>query len=339
MNFLYFYAIFLIDFAFGKQVKAKRYHCNAQIREINMCDDMVPAYITSKNYSQLICALRCFGIDRAEVAGWQDHRGVYVLYSNGAVVPALPLDLPDYALYTRTKKDCKTEILLVRKCSDGKRCYKIICKTVLAGEAICEIPSPEPCHDIQQSPCYKPDIRYQSQDCINPPCYKPEVCYQQQDCNTEKSSESEPEKQIHKCHSFPSVCKKSCRDKCSVTNEILEKSTKFVFEEACGDFSLTVYQEQKDKKQIYLTKPVREIDLVPRILNHPRKLLNILQYGRKKFHTNACLYIDKKSKTYILANGCLYSAKFKWRTIKFKYISEVHRRKLFKKGLFLVEFI
>ncbi|KAI5179430.1 hypothetical protein PAEPH01_2637, partial [Pancytospora epiphaga] len=87
--------------------------CRVKILEVPMNSSMVPAEITPENFAQLILALKCCKIPKAQVAGWNGHKGNYVLYDNGTVVPAEDLTLPNIALFIKQDQDCPQVVCVV----------------------------------------------------------------------------------------------------------------------------------------------------------------------------------------------------------------------------------
>lgn len=143
MHFRDLFMIMLIAISFVRSelVRAKRVSCDLQVRETRMMDGMKLAVVTPKNYAKLVCALKCCKIEKAVVAGWNDHLRVYVLYDNGAVVPGEELTLPNYALYERTDRYCRTEIFVVINCTirNKMKCYRIICRAKETENTVFEI--------------------------------------------------------------------------------------------------------------------------------------------------------------------------------------------------------
>lgn len=117
--------VLLIAVAVCGKINVVKLACDVKIAEVPFSPEMVPAKATSGNLAQLILALNICNIERAQVAGWNDHVGNYILYSNGALVPEGALDIPKEALFFDSC-NCDTQrVLCVVNPDDPhhRRCY------------------------------------------------------------------------------------------------------------------------------------------------------------------------------------------------------------------------
>jgi len=359
-----------LNFVSADQVQARRVRCRVRLNETNMTDDMVPAVITPKNYARLVCALKCCRIEKAEVAGWNDHKGVYVLYDNGAVVPGEELTIPNYALYERTDRHCRTEVILVInfRLPNGKKCYRIVCKTKDSGMATCNIggearakdsvqvlrPCPTMCME-SVSEC-NPAIECQTYECNPIICTESaSECNPTIECQTYECLSSKNEGgYIDSCQETEECCcgepdEKCCQvkmrrtkerseDRCAITDKMIESGTKFVFKKSYDDYRLVVYQKKVIDKKIAFKPSDNHLRLKPKILACPKLLKKVLKQAHRKVGSGPCLYITMCSKIFILADGKLYKVSLKNGKIRFKPLSSKWAKKIRSSGLYLVEF-
>lgn len=339
--------LLILNFVSADQVQARRVRCRVRLNETNMTDDMVPALITPKNYARLVCALKCCKIEKAEVAGWNDHKGVYVLYDNGVVVPGEELTIPNYALYERTDRHCETEVILVIKCRlpNRKKCYRIVCRTKDSGMATCNIGGEAGANDSVQvlRPCptmcmesvseCNPTIECQTYECLSS---KIESGYIDSCQETEECCCGEPDEKC--CLVKMRRTKERSEDRCAITDKMIESGTKFVFKKSCDDYRLVVYQKKVIDKKIAFKPSDKHLRLKPKILACPKVLNKVLKQAHRKVSSSPCLYITMCSKIFILADGKLYKVSLKNGKIRFKPLSSKWAKKIKSSGLYLVEF-
>ncbi|KAI5150059.1 hypothetical protein ENBRE01_1276 [Enteropsectra breve] len=135
----YLFLFFSVS-AEAKAINLVKLACDVKITEVKDTGNLVPASITPENFSQLFLALQFCGAQKAQVAGYMDHKGNYILYSNGTVTPADPLDLPSLALFFE-KCPCepmKVVCVVNPDDPDKKRCFvpsfSSVSKTTCCGD-------------------------------------------------------------------------------------------------------------------------------------------------------------------------------------------------------------
>jgi hypothetical protein len=72
-------------------------------------------------------AMQRRGIERAQVAGWNNFRGTYVITSNGTVTPPVPLDLPKIRIFFKKYRDCREKIVFLAICEEACRKVEPVC--------------------------------------------------------------------------------------------------------------------------------------------------------------------------------------------------------------------
>jgi hypothetical protein len=326
--------LFYLQILRTKEVVAKKCHCQVKVEKTPFTDDLEPAVITPNTYAQLVCALNVCNIERAVVAGWNDHLGVYVLFKNGAVVPGEELTLPNYSLYVRRDAECKLEVFVVANCrfKNLMKCYKIMCSTREVGQARCEIMERSPTNTQE---CYpSPNV------CVESPICKPvEVLECPPVCKPVEPSESKSsESSSESCEMMVRKQIRCKKDPCAITKEKIFTATKFVFEKKHHDYDLLVYQDKLIEKKIKIKASRSNVRLNPRILGCPKILYKALCFAKKRFSGSPCLYISKCSKIYILSDNVLYCAVRNKRGFKFKPLSSKYGDRMRRRGLYLVEF-
>lgn len=209
-----------------------------------------------------------------------DHRGVFVLFQNGAVVPGEDLTLPNYSLYTRRDAQCRLEVVIVINCRfrNLRRCYRIVCATREVGEATCEV--------VQNNSCP-----------VN--CYVPQPCPPEPVCETSSSG----------CASYPTIRKRCKKSHCAITKDKILSETKFVFKKNACDYDLLVYQNKLIDRRIQIKSTSGNVKLNPKILKQPEILLNVIKCAMEKFEGCICLYVTGRSRIYVSNNGTLYEVR------------------------------
>ena len=98
--------------------------CFYSLAEVESNPLFSPAVATSYNLTSILNTMNACCVDRAQVAGWNNFRGIYVVYSNGTVVPGEPMNLPDTSVFFKKSALCGTGIVFARR--DCRPCNNVI---------------------------------------------------------------------------------------------------------------------------------------------------------------------------------------------------------------------
>lgn len=333
----------------AREINLLKLACDVKITEIEAPADMIPAVITPDNFSQLILALKCCKIDRAQVAGWNDTKGTFVLYSNGAVVPAESLTLPNVALFFTRCKCPAARVICVVNPDDPRtmRCYEP-CATITERVTCCgdsssleECPcpgeNPAPCGNPAacEAPCYEPCHPPYS----SPPVCNPPTCIQE--CVSESSCELECEPNCP-----PPIERRSRSRKetpCGTETTRRKTSRTFVFQERivnCKKVPIlkVISKERRLKEQtIDLCNP--DTRLTPSCLQCPDILYKMKRQIEKRLGSPVGLYVTMSNKVYARAGSRLFRAKIVDAKLVIEEVGRDCIPPIVCRGLFGVKFV
>lgn len=270
--------------------------------------DLIPGVATSYNLPMILEAMRCNNVERAQAAGWDCFRGVYVVYKNGAVVPGIPNDLPEISIYFKECEKGKAKIVFV---------YKECKRNIIY-------------------PCDKRPV---------PPCENRPIVHPQQPCDKKPEPECDkrpvpPCDKRPKCNrNFTKKCKKlRCGKNCKA-KQLKSSTMSFVYaiDNVNGRPARVLIVNEKDKKETE-TKIIlgRDSNLRIRILNHPEKLICIKGRAEKILGGRVDLYVTDLSKVYVLFKDRLYSVNNK--ETRPRLVNRKCMREIIRRGLYNVEF-
>lgn len=362
----------------AREVNLLKLACDVRIDEVPLSADLIPAVATSENIAQLVIALKCCRAKCAQIAGWQQYRGLFVLYDNGCVVPAEGLGLPNVALCFR-KCGCapyKVVCVVNPDNPDKARCYEP-CATITRrstcvgefpdepcgsqGEASCQ--PPEPCGN--NSPCYSGGPGPTCSPPVGPctPCQysPPVVCGGYVPCPAPPNPSlwcsapltvngtpgpcftCSPERVQRLCKRFVCV-KKCCEDTCcgvAVTKST--RYTKAVYSKQCVDEgpeqpTVSITSEKTKCRTETISLEQSNIGFVPKILSKPDVLASILQNIRKVCGQEVGLFVSDTSCLYALIKRELFIVSFKKGQLLLRKIKSDLIPKITCKGLSKIEF-
>lgn len=104
--------------------------CDVKITDVPYSKDFVPAIANPYNILDLQLALQCCNVERARIFGWNDHTGDYLLYKNGAFVPAGMNNLPKAALFFKRCESDKMQAICFCNKDPKNPKYKLPCAYV-----------------------------------------------------------------------------------------------------------------------------------------------------------------------------------------------------------------
>lgn len=301
--------------------------------QVQCSGEYQPGKATSYNIRQIMDEMARCGIQRAQVVGWDAADGIYVVYQNGAVVPAIPYDLPEYAVYFKMCGNSIERIVFVHEdCNKRPICPINPCIP-------CEPPFPGPCQN---------EVVY-----LNPICQNtespfiefnaPVLIENELVCETREFDSWCPEEGFvcnkPECKPLPKVCKrvsKRCGRKRKEV-EICSKQYHFTCKKICGENKILLIEKEKDKKireTVYILSDRPNLPI--QILNDPYLLRKIFKKVEQRFGPDFCLYINDRSCIYVLYKECLYSVKYSNGHVRIRKVSPKDSCKIIKNGLYLV---
>lgn len=234
---------------------------------------ILPVEIVPDNFQALLQMLKDSRVQRATVAGWNGTPGNFVLYDNGAVVPAKECDAPLYSIYYDADGCPPYRVLLVVRCSpENVRCYEP-CTPVRIVVPRCY--PPNPCPNPCPSPC--PEVAPICESPFPPPCDK-----------------SQPDNAD--CCLFPTelVCRKEkCEEIPSGKIETITRtSRRFVFARCSnGKAYLRAITKVSSERTITADPSCNEIRLCPSILRDYELLKQIRDAVETKFNLPVELFL------------------------------------------------
>lgn len=352
------YFLFLIlSLVLARQINVAKLACDVKITEIPYSKDLIPAKINPGNFTDLQLALQCCNIEKAQVAGWNDHNGTFILYKNGTVVPARMDDLPNVALFFKRCgcKNLKT-ICVYDHDKPNPKCLLPCAYPTSISNVCIDIPGfPTPCIEKQSHPihekqpyhiperCQSPtsECVYESvkqlpkpYDCI-PSCFtgcdsKIKEFYKSKKCNNNKCPVFVKQLKLTECEDgikkkknieTLEVCSYRCvkiKDKPQAIARVISK---------CSESIL---------KEINLSK--EHEPLSPEILNKPKKIFKIKRCIEKYLQRKVCIYTTPCNKLYIFVDNELWLISFNKKSLVLTKQSERKIEKLCSKGLISITF-
>lgn len=277
--------------------------CLVDIEVVRNNKAYAPTVATSYNLSEILKRMRECQINTVQVAGWDNHVGVYVVYSNGAVVPAVPQDLPNVALYTKMCGNSVKEFVFV---TENCKCP--------------ENPSLNP----------EPVCCYEQPDVIA--CQPIRWNHNSGFVNCEESSADQD------CFPMPLEC--SRRRKChnSRKSEIVQYTAVYRFADRLIDEKLTKVliaetRAEKNSKTVYNLKKSKNLPV--KILKDYKYLKMVYYKAMDLFPGGCCLYVNNSSDIFVLSDDELYRILGKDDPY-FKKLNMKEKTKAIKLGLQLV---
>lgn len=350
--------IFLISFVIADPIKIIKIRIDITINEVPMSSNIIPAKITPQNFSQLIMALKCCRIDRAQVAGYNGHNGLYVLYDNGTVVPAEPLTLPNVGLFFQKTNKNIFRVLCITDLSNPEkiRCYEPTATIISRCTCLAEMPQKDkssitPSCSAQTCPsqtCLSPT--FPQTTCLSPTC--PSPTFPQTTC----SAPACPQPSCSTCnsaigiHQIPSnqqvninapniaavrhYCKKTECGKALIKKSF---SRKYIFGMKSDPSLVVITKKHKRTEEIIdLNKPGITLNLP--FLNHRDTLLNVKKSLEKEFKMPLALYINSKNHLLVFVNQRLHLVKINGDVIQAKKIKQECISSFICKGLSRIDF-
>jgi len=89
--------------------------CFYSLKEVESNTLFTPAVATAFNLGSILTAMNTCCVDRAKIAGWNNFRGIYVVYSNGTVVPGEAINLPDTSVFFERSARCGVKVVFARR--------------------------------------------------------------------------------------------------------------------------------------------------------------------------------------------------------------------------------
>ncbi|MCA9750062.1 MAG: hypothetical protein KC414_13215, partial [Romboutsia sp.] len=265
--------------------------------------DFIPAKINPSNFADLQLALHSCNIEKAQVAGWNDHDDTFILYKNGTVVPSRKDNLPNVALFFK-KCECNNfqVVCVYDPDKPNPRCILPCSYPVNVSKACFTIPeTPNPCIERINRPL--PCCNYDNPQPLPKPYECPPKCFNS--CLSKV------------CEECPVFVQKIKMIDC---NEDVKKVQKI---KACQIYTYkTIKQDKrcetivsvvsecskKTKEEINLSECSKR--LRPEVLNYPRKLCVIKKCIERYLKKKICLYTTRCNNLYILVDNVL------WKIIK-----------------------
>lgn len=324
--------LIILSIVIGRKIAVSKLACDVKITEVPYSKELVPAKINPTNFLDLQMALQCCKIDRAQVAGWNDHDGDYVLYKNGTVVPAVMNDLPNVGLFF---KRCK--------CNN----MKVVCVYDPNGEnPKCFLPCAYPtsiskCH--VDEPCKKESIISKCEFKDTKPLPVPYKCIPE--CFKESKPTCSTECPQSECEIFTSCIKKVDCDENSKKEQRIKTSKVYSYKcvKTCDkkpETILTIKEccSKKTEEEINMSR--RHKPLCPKILNKPKLIYNIKKSIEETVKKPVCIYASISNKLYVsidyeLFRICLSPPDY---CIILKDLDHKKAKKLTMRGLFLLLF-
>ncbi|ELA41715.1 uncharacterized protein VICG_01219 [Vittaforma corneae ATCC 50505] len=343
MNFMHISMILSIFVLIGSTLQWTCNDCILTKSQVQASNEYQPGKATSFNLRQIMDEMARCGIQRAQVSGWDAADGIYVVYQNGAVVPALPYDLPEYAVYFKMCGNNVEKIVFVHEVCDKKIVYPI-CPC-----APCESPFFNPCQNevVCVNPVCQNEVVYVNPVCQNnePPIveFNPVLIENELICETRDFDSWCPEDGFScnrtECRTFPKVCKKVSKrsGRRRKELEVYSKQYHLTCKRIGGERKVLLIEKVKDKKvrdTVYVLNG--KFHLPIKILNDPWLLRRIFKKIKQKFGPGFCLYVNDHSCVYVLFKEHLYCVKYDSECIKVRRVNPKDRCKIVKNGLYLV---
>lgn len=283
--------------------------------EIFDIDSLVPSIVTPTILPNLTHFLQTFHIDQARVAGWNDHRGLYVLHANGALVPGIPERLPNKELFYRKLPDSKFKVVLciINPSNPCERKYYEAGTVDDDHEPVICPPCQEELSPTFQNTC--------QENCYTPTenivCTKTVYCtaYSGQAPNPvinvqpnpapnvivntlvqeNSSSECNPKETKRRCCRFSRKRKRPIKTACGTAKEYIKESKRYIFSKkrtagGCKPYLTAISKQNKCRIETVCLKE-KGIRLRPQILSYPKSILEIKNKLEKKYECRICLYI------------------------------------------------
>lgn len=274
-----------------------------------------PAVVTSYNIRRIITAMQRRGIERAQAAGWNNFRGTYVVYSNGAVTPPVPGDLPNIGIFFKKYRDCREKIVFLTICEEVCKKNEPICNEVILRPNPCSpvcIPKQEEVCNPSESKCLPKQSWFEEEKHVKSPC-------------------------TDKCRSIPKVCKKCITGPLCSKRKVSKQKGSVTYTKECISgqeipvITIDCSKKVKTRSISYLKDGVR---IKIAILNNPALLSKIREFAEERLGKHVCLYVDSKSRAFILNRNTLYQVCITGNHFSLKKLNDRQKKRVESKGLY-----
>ncbi|KAM0679457.1 hypothetical protein GINT2_002299 [Glugoides intestinalis] len=253
-------------------------HCLVDIEAVRHSKGYVPTVATSYNLPEILDRMKKCHITTVQVAGWDNHVGVYVVYSNGAVVPAIPQNLPSVILYTKLCGKMGNEFVFVTENCKFPENPKLD-NNSLKPQSLC---------------CYEQPVVTVTQN----------IGWNQSTgfVNCEESSD-------RGCFPIPAECSRKRKGHNSRRQETLQYTTVYRFADKVIDKRLTKVliaetKAEKNSTTVYDLKKARNLPVT--ILKDYKYLKFVYNEAVDRFSNDCCLYVNNSSQIFVLSDNELY---------------------------------
>lgn len=306
-----------------------------------------PVVINSYNIEQVMRKMEECDVERARIGGWNFRGNDLVLHQNGALVPAIPEDLPEYTIYVKMCEDRIESIVFIKHDCGQPALYAQ--PNVCQEPVVCERPKvchespvivyPEPPVVVYPEPavCKKPVVCKERIVHEKPIIFKPElICHKAPESSSDQSDQSFSDESP--CKPIPRFCKKVYKKHGCQIKELLASTKQFVLttKKVCGKKKLFLVEKKQLEKNTLKTCCLNKSSKFEiKILNKPKILFKIIKELNRKLGNNYCLYVNDNSCLFVLYKDCFYWVHCR-NELKLRKLKTSEAEMAVNKGLYLI---